>query len=288
MSLFKRYAYQNLSRDAPGEFSSGSMYEGATPGRPFGPWHLQESEHYPFALLTSQHQVASTLKLAQLATLNPGIAYTNFLPGRADPGNTMQVKFSPNIIRLDISGPGLPNMTLYDLPGVISVHEIAEEQYLVALVKNLVMEYVQDRRCIILLALPMTDDPMNSTAFDLIRRAKAESRTVGVLTKPDRVQSGESLEQWIQMLNGQRFKLGFGYYVTRNNPDPSVSNATARAEERHFFSLRPWTTNMCQYQNQFGTLRLQTFLSRELAMQIGKRLVHRLSCRALRLICSVP
>lgn len=263
------------------------MYEGATPGRPFGPWHPRESEDCPFALLTSQHQVAPTLRLAQLATLNPGIPYTNFLPGRADPGNTIQVKFSPNIIRLDISGPGLANMSLYDLPGVISIHEIAEEQYLVGLVKNLVTGYVQDIRCIILLALPMTDDPVNSTAFDLIRRAGAESRTVGVLTKPDRVQSGESLEQWIQMLNGQRFKLGFGYYVTRNNPDPSVSNGAARAEERHFFSLRPWTTNMCQYQNRFGTLRLQNFLSRELALQIGKRLVHHQLCRALRLICSV-
>lgn len=263
------------------------MYEGATPGRPFGPWHLRESEDCPFALLTSQHQVAPTLRLAQLATLNPGIPYTNFLPGRADPGNKIQVKFSPNIIRLDISGPGLANMSLYDLPGVISIHEIAEEQYLVGLVKNLVTGYVQDIRCIILLALPMTDDPVNSTAFDLIRRAGAESRTVGVLTKPDRVQSGESLEQWIQMLNGQRFKLGFGYYVTRNNPDPSVSNGAARAKERHFFSLQPWTTNMCQYQNRFGTLRLQNFLSRELALQIGKRLVHRQLCRALRLICSV-
>lgn len=275
MSLFKRYEYQNQSRCTLGEFSSGSVSEGATPGQPFGPWHLQGSEDYSFALLTSQHQVAPTLKLAQLATLNPGSPYTKFLPGRADSGNTMQVKFSPNVIRLDISGPGLPNMSLYDLPGVISVHEIAEEQYLVGLVKNLVMEYVQDKRCIILLTLPMTDDPVNSTAFDLIRRAGAESRTVGVLTKPDRVQSGESLEQWIQMLNGQRFKLGFGYYVTRNNPDPSVGNATARAEERHFFSSQPWTTNMCQYQTRFGTLRLQTFLSRELAVQIGKRSVYR-------------
>lgn len=287
MSLFKRYEYQNLSRGTHEKFFSGSVYEGATPGRPLGPWHLQESEDFPFALLTSQDQVAPTLKLAQLATLNPGSAYTKFLPGKADPGNTMQVKFSPNIIRLDISGPGLPNMSLYDLPGVISVHEIAEEQYLVGLVKNLVMDYVQDRQCLILLTLPMTDDPVNSTAFDLIRRAGAENRTVGVLTKPDRVQPGESLEQWVQMLNGQRFKLGFGYYVTRNNPDPSVGNITARAEERHFFSSQPWTTDMCQYQNQFGTLRLQTFLSRKLAMQIGKRSVHRQLCWALSLIYSL-
>lgn len=283
MSLHRRYEYQGPSGATPGEFSPDSVYEGATPGRPFGPWHLQESEDYPFALLTSENQVAPTLKLAQLATLNPSSAYIKFLPGRADPGNTMQVKFSPNIIRLDISGPGLPNMSLYDLPGVISVHEIAEEQYLVGLVKNLVMDYVQDKRCLILLALPMTDDPVNSTAFDLIRRAGAESRTVGVLTKPDRVQSGESLEQWVQMLNGQRFKLGFGYYITRNNPDPSVGNVTARSEERHFFSSQPWTTTMRQYQDRFGTLRLQAFLSRELAMQIGKRSVHRQQCWALSL-----
>lgn len=248
--------------------------EGATSNRPLGPWVAQDRQVCFFASLNSQDQVAPTLRRAQLATLNPSSPYGKYMHGRVDPGTATQVKFSPNIVRLDISGPGLPSMTLYDLPGVISVHEAAEEQYLVDLVKNLVMEYVKDKRCINLLTLPMTDDPGNSSAFDLIRRAAAESRTVGVFTKPDRVQQGESLEQWTLMLSNQRFRLGLGYYVTRNNPDPYVDHAIARAEERIFFTRPPWSANLGSYSNRFGTIQLQTFLSRELALKIGARFVH--------------
>ena len=100
-----------------------------------------------------------------------------------------QVKFSPNVIRLEISGPFLPNLSFYDLPGVINVSDVPEEGYLVDLVKNLVKEYIQADNSINLLTLPMTDDPANSSASKLIRDEKAEARTVGVLTKPDRVRT---------------------------------------------------------------------------------------------------
>ena len=218
--------------------------------------------------------MAAVLKLAQLATLNPGKNHERYLPGKADPGSDIQVKFSPNVVRLDISGPGLPNMSFYDLPGVISVSEIEEEQYLVDLVTNLVKEYIKDDSCINLLALTMTDDPANSTASDLIRKVKAEARTVGVLTKPDRVQQGESFDQWVQMLSDQRFRLGYGYHVIKNNPDPTVDNATARAEEKNFFSTeQPWATSLNRFSDRFGTLQLQTFLSHKLTAQIKARYV---------------
>lgn len=214
------------------------------------------------------------LRLAQLAILNPGTAYENYLPGKADPGPAIQVKFSPNVVRLEISGPGLPNMSFYDLPGVISVPEIDEEQYLVELVSNLVEEYIKDDSCINVLALPMTDDPTNSTASHLIRKVKAEERTVGVLTKPDRVQRGESFDQWVQMLSGQRFRLGLGYYVVKNNPDPTIANTTARVEEREFFRTEePWASTLSQQSDRFGTLQLQTYLSHKLTAQIKARFV---------------
>ena len=120
-------------------------------------------------------------------------------PKRYMPGNVsaqedyLQVKFSPNVIRLDISGQGLPNLSFYDLPGVINVSDTPEEGYLVNLVKNLVKEYVQAEDSINLLAIPMTDDPANSSASQLIRELGAEARTLGVLTKPDRRQVGEAM-----------------------------------------------------------------------------------------------
>ena len=119
----------------------------------------------------------------------------------------------------------------------------------------------------------MTDDPANSTAFDLVRKVKAEARTVGVLTKPDRVQQSESFQQWIDVLSGRKFRLGFGYHVIKNNPNTEVEHAIARQEERDFFQQSPWATELSHYAARFGTLQLQTALSRQLTAQIKTRSV---------------
>ena len=139
--------------------------------------------------------------------------------------------------------------------------------------KNLVAEYIKDPSCINILAIPMTDDPANSTAFNLIGEAKAKSRTVGVLTKPDRVQSGESFNQWIDVLDGRKYKLGLGYFAIKNNPNVDVDHATARQEEREFFAEHPWATDLKHYSGRFGTLRLQTALSHELTAKIKAKYV---------------
>lgn len=242
----------------------------------FGPWIPQDPEDFPFSHIRNKGEVPHVLRMAQLATLNPSQPYENYFPGGvANPNLGIQVEFSPNIIRLDISGPGLPNMSFYDLPGVISVHELAHDQYLVDLVKKLVVDYIQDHNCINLLTIPMTDDPSNSNASVLIRRAKAEARTVGVLTKPDRIQPGESLSQWEQILDNKRFLLGLGYFVVKNNPDPLVDHAIARMEEEEFFRNPPWSAGLKQFRNKFGTLQLQAFLSDRLASQMKARLVWR-------------
>lgn len=133
------------------------------------------------------------------------------------------------------------------------------------------MEYIKQETCINILAIPMTDDPANSTAFDIIRRFKAEARTIGVLTKPDRIQSEESRDQWIDILEGQKFKLGLGYFIVKNNPDTRVDHATARLEESVFFSQQPWSTELNGYQSQFGTVNLQTSLSHRLTTAIKAR-----------------
>ena len=219
--------------------------------------------------------MAGLLEWAQFATLNPKDSYEDYIPGSTTfkANRSYQVKFSPNVVRLEISGPNLPNLSFYDLPGVINVSDVPEERYLVDLVKNLVQQYIQADNSINLLALPMTDDPANSSASKLIRDEKAEARTVGVLTKPDRVQKAESLDQWIQILAGQRFGLGHGYHIVKNNPDITVNHAIARAQECEFFAMDPWSTTLKQYESRFGTSQLQTFLSQQLTVQIRNRLV---------------
>jgi GTPase SAR1 family protein len=238
---------------------------------PLGPWHPQDQEDELFITITDKGQTEEVIKWAQQAILNPGSPPANYIPGEnseTDPSHC-QVKFSPNIVRLDISAPGFPSLSFYDLPGVINQVEFDEERYLVNLVENLVKDYICQESCIILLTQTMTNDPQNSSAARIVRDMRgAKDRTLSVLTKPDRVQMGESYAQWIQILEGDGFTFGHGYYVVRNNPDPAVEHSVARQEEEEFFNAASWSTDFAPYQDRFGTRNLQTALSKLLFQQI--------------------
>ncbi|KAF3400389.1 Interferon-induced GTP-binding protein Mx1 [Talaromyces pinophilus] len=239
-----------------------------TKANKLGPWYeTAESQDVPFLTLHSKNQVQDAIKRAQLAILNPHKDPAEFLPSSSlnIDDATAPVKFSPNVVRLDISAPHFPNLAFYDLPGVISQAEHDEEAYLVTLVENLVKHYVAQKNCIILLTLPMTDDATNSSAARIVREIKATDRTLGVLTKPDRV---EDIAQWADLLTGHKFHLGHGYYVVRNNPNPNVEHRQARMEEAQFFSTEPWTTALAPFQLRLGTFNLQNALSQLLIDQI--------------------
>ncbi|KAJ5773178.1 hypothetical protein N7457_008074 [Penicillium paradoxum] len=248
--------------------------------QPLGPWTAfggQDDEY--FATLMKKIEIKKAIWCAQLAILSPTVDSQDFVPDKiTDMSQRPQVKFSPNAVRLDISGPGLPNLSFYDLPGVISQAEQDNEAYLVNLVENLVKDYVSQEHCIVLLTLPMTDDATNSSAARLVRNIKgAKERTLGVLTKPDRRPTAEAFDQWHEILEGNKFKLGHGYYVIRNNPDPIVSHAQARQEEESFFATKFWQMDMIAFQDRFGTRRLQSALSELLMRQILGSLPHIIS-----------
>lgn len=170
-----------------------------------------------------------------------------------------------------------------------------EERYLVKLVKNLVKEYIKADNCINLLALAMTDDAANSSAMGIIKEIGAQNRTIGtsdyhrlvirranphqgVLTKPDRVQRGESFEQWKMMLSGDKYAVKHGYYVVKNpgqgSLDQGIDHSQARAEEAEYFTgNEPWRSELSTYSERFGTAQLQTALSQKLTAQILTRYV---------------
>ncbi|KAI9730129.1 MAG: hypothetical protein M1834_006122 [Cirrosporium novae-zelandiae] len=269
ITLSKKYAY-----DGPEHMTRRGArdYPRLTRVRPYGPWVMQDQEDFQFCSLTSKEQVQDALHWAQLANLNPAKHHQVFVPGFNE--NTtpdeMQVKFSPNVVRLEISGPGLPNLSFYDLPGVIAVPEIDHEAYLVGVVKNLVKEYIKSENCINLLTLPMNADAATSAAAGILKMASAQERTIGVLTKPDRVQigMGESFDEWKNILEGKKFSVGHGYYVIKNNPDPKIEHGQARKEELDFFEGEPWITDLLSFKDRFGTVQLQTKLSQLLTDQI--------------------
>ncbi|EEQ92645.2 dynamin GTPase [Blastomyces dermatitidis ER-3] len=255
--LMKKYIYSTQLANRGGR------------GKGLGPWVDQDPEMIPFVTITDKAGVQDALKWAQCATLNPSASHEDYIPGNnLGTDETTQVKFSPNVVRLDISAPRFPNLSFYDLPGVINVAEIDTEKYLVTLVENLVKQYISTSSCIVLLTLPMTDDATNSSAARIIREVGATSRTLGVLTKPDRIGYGEGYDQWKEILRGEKFTVGHSYYVVRNNPNPQVEHSQAREEEEEFFSSGPWRNELVEYSDRFGTRNLQMALSKLLKQQI--------------------
>ena len=257
-------------------FYEGSKFQnaGASRNRPLGPWTEQHAEDQHFATVSTKEEVGQILHWAQLATLNPGYPPESYKPAPdRRPNESLQVKFSPNVVRVKISGPGLPNLAFYDLPGVINVAESDKEGYLIKLVRNLVTKYLKDDNCITILATPMTADAAVSSAGEIIREVHAQGRTLGVLTKPDRLPPGEPLDQWISILGDRLYPLGYGYHVVKNNPDVSVDHATAREEEKEFFATEPaFSSELKDYKSKFGTLQLQNRLSKLLTDQIQTKL----------------
>jgi hypothetical protein len=71
-----------------------------------------------------------------------------------------------------------------------------------------------------------------------------------------------------EILDGARFKLGHGYHVTKNLDQDQIkqgiTHQEARLLEEEFFKTQdPWASDLQAYQQRFGILNLQTFLSRQ-------------------------
>jgi hypothetical protein len=84
------------------------------------PW-IENAMHSvtPFSTVFSKDELEAAIRRAQVATLNPQNPPSRYMnPEYND--HSIYVQFSPNIISLEIYAPNIPNLSFYDLPGVIS------------------------------------------------------------------------------------------------------------------------------------------------------------------------
>ncbi|KAI9887718.1 MAG: hypothetical protein M1823_000467 [Watsoniomyces obsoletus] len=253
------------------------------PGSPFPHFrHLDLPGDEFFSRIYKKDELGEVLERAQTAALRTQNASTSTrsnAPSRQP--TTDELKFSPNEVRLDITGPGLPNLSFYDLPGVVLQTPHPGDRPLVELVRNLLKEYVKTNNSLVLIALPMTQDLDTSAASGLIREMGAEGRCMGVLTKPDLGLTGppSGWPLWEKVLRNDHFSLFHGYYVTRQPAqqqlEDGISHAEARLQETDFFkNTSPWKDEFVEFSERFGTERLQSALSEKLVSQYLLNLPH--------------
>lgn len=163
------------------EFAYDGKPAGKSHERRFQGWvQLLQPSYVPFAETESPDKLEHIIARAQKAVISPLVDYREFLrPSLAGLGDYPQCKFSPNIVCISITQPGLPSLSFYDLPGIISQVKKDEDEFLIKFVRDLVVDYVRDTESLILVACSLENDIANSTAGGIARTEKATARCIG-------------------------------------------------------------------------------------------------------------
>lgn len=171
----------------------------------------------------------------------------------------------------------MPNLTLIDLPGIIRSTEKEEEKLHVNLVRNLVIDYIKKPNAIIVATVSLKQEMENTVVRALARQADPTGvRTVGVLTKPDRIEAGAH-QQKIDVLTGKMYRLEHGYWVVKSRTpaqlESGISFEEARMDERNFFrNTAPWNTLPTYVKQRLGSDFLEAKLGKILSSTISTAL----------------
>lgn len=181
--------------------------------------------------------------------------------------------FAKDILRVEITGPDRPHLTIVDLPGLIHSGTKDQPSSDVQLIKDVVQSYMREPRCIILAVVSAKNDFANQVVLNLARDAdKSGTRTLGVITKPDTLTPGsESEAMFVSLAQNQQVEFRHGWHVLKNMDSEKGSWALSErdAEEARFFSSGAWAQlpSSC-----LGIQRLRSRLSKVLLAQIAAEL----------------
>ncbi|KAK4178819.1 P-loop containing nucleoside triphosphate hydrolase protein [Triangularia setosa] len=183
--------------------------------------------------------------------------------------------FSEQVLRVEISGPDVPQLTLVDLPGFYHNETESQEAGGVAVVDRLAERYMRQKNSIILAVVSAQSE---LAAQKVLNEAKkhdsSRERTLGIITKPDKVDQGSHNEgQYLRLADNKEgsHKLALSWHVLRNRTHMETTSTDAERDEteKSFFRNGVWATIKAQDR---GIEALRDKLSQVLLAQIQRKL----------------
>jgi GTP-binding protein EngB required for normal cell division len=177
--------------------------------------------------------------------------------------------FSSDILRLELSGPEQPHLTLVDLPGLFQAGSRSQSDADSDKVKSLVLRYMRSPRSIILAVVSAKNDFNNQSITRYSREIDPNGvRTLGLITKPDTLDKGSDSESfYMELAQNREVKFRLGWHVLRNR-DYTTRNSSLQERNRTeqlFFSSGAWRS---LNSSQVGVHSLKSRLSKILKDQI--------------------
>ncbi|EHK44594.1 hypothetical protein TRIATDRAFT_181896, partial [Trichoderma atroviride IMI 206040] len=154
--------------------------------------------------------------------------------------------FSKHVLRVEISGPDIPSLTLVDLPGIFHSGSSSQPQEWKPVVNEIVEGYMKQKNSIILMVVSADISLSKHAILDMaLQHDTVRERTIGVITKVDLCPGLNLEDEYLRLARGQEpsHQLRLGWHVLRNRgPKELELDFDQRdVEEEKFLKTGAWS-----------------------------------------------
>ncbi|ETS74022.1 hypothetical protein PFICI_13888 [Pestalotiopsis fici W106-1] len=154
-------------------------------------------------------------------------------------------RFYDDTLRIELTGPNQPHLTMVDLPGLFRAANKEQSDDDVDTVRSMVEKYMARPRSIILAVVSAKNEYVLQEVTSMAKQADPQGlRTMGLITKPDTLDDGSDSEAyWVRLAQNNEVELRLGWHVLRNRnfEQRGSSSAQRDAKEEEFFANGIWT-----------------------------------------------
>ncbi|PIG84606.1 hypothetical protein AARAC_010920 [Aspergillus arachidicola] len=185
------------------------------------------------------------------------------------PGDDLP-SFSSDVLRLEIHGPTEDHLSVIDVPGIFKTTTPGlTTKSDIALVRDLVFNYMRNPRSIMLAVVPGNVDIATQEIIEMARELDPDgNRTLGIITKPDLVDEGAE-DKILDLVEQKNDPQNLGWVVVRNLGQKELLDRSKDRdfEEERFHQSSPW--NRLASEN-FGIKALRSPLQALLASNVRR------------------
>ncbi|KAF4503070.1 Mx2 (GTPase) [Fusarium agapanthi] len=155
-------------------------------------------------------------------------------------------EFYEDTLRVELSGPEQPHLTMVDLPGLFRGGNKNQSDADISIVHDMVERYMARERSIILTVVSAKYDYVLQEVTRMAKKADPEGlRTMGLITKPDTLDVGSQSEHYfVRLAQNIEEELNLGWHVLKNRSydERDVTLAHRNKKEKEFLSQGLWSS----------------------------------------------
>ncbi|KAF4176167.1 hypothetical protein CNMCM8694_000084 [Aspergillus lentulus] len=154
--------------------------------------------------------------------------------------------FSDDVLKVEISGPDKPELTLVDLPGLYYSTSQEQDSQGILIVRKLTERYMNNPRSIILAVVSAKTDYHLQEVLNIAERFDPKrERTLGIITQPDILEANsEEEDTYLHFIKNEKIRLEIGWHVLRNRSFETrdISDDARDEMEKAFFNQGRWSS----------------------------------------------